>query len=238
MADNVQITAGSGTTIAADDIGGVMHQRVKLSLGADGVATDASAGAGAVGAGTQRVTLASDDPGVVAIAANKINLVSSAKSSFTRPSNTTAYAIGDLIANSTTAGSVTRMSWTGATKTGSGGSGIISGVVVSKTGSVGCTIRIHFLKTDHAVTNGDNGALVLTSLDIDNYIGYMDVSFNGNALTAIGSSAAEVVEFSDKRLDYTLSSGDTIYAVMQAVSAFTPANAGVFSCALKLQVFS
>lgn len=55
MADNVAITAGSGTTIAADDVAGVMHQRVKLSLGADGSAVDAVGGAGAVGSSTQRV---------------------------------------------------------------------------------------------------------------------------------------------------------------------------------------
>ncbi len=42
MADNVAITQGSGTAIAADDIGGVLHQRVKLSQGADGSATDVS----------------------------------------------------------------------------------------------------------------------------------------------------------------------------------------------------
>lgn len=30
MADNVAITAGSGTTIATDDISGVHYQRVKL----------------------------------------------------------------------------------------------------------------------------------------------------------------------------------------------------------------
>lgn len=42
MADNVAYTPGSGATIAADDVGGVLHQRVKLSVGADGSATDAS----------------------------------------------------------------------------------------------------------------------------------------------------------------------------------------------------
>lgn len=67
MADNVAITAGSGTAIAADDIASVWHQRVKLSLGADGSAVDAVAGAGAVGTGVQRVTLASDDPAVTAL---------------------------------------------------------------------------------------------------------------------------------------------------------------------------
>lgn len=42
MADNVAITAGTGTSIAADDIGGVMHQRVKVTHGDDGSATDTS----------------------------------------------------------------------------------------------------------------------------------------------------------------------------------------------------
>lgn len=62
MADNIAITAGSGTTIATDDISGVQYQRVKVALGSDGTAVDAVAGPGAVGSGVQRVTLASDDP--------------------------------------------------------------------------------------------------------------------------------------------------------------------------------
>lgn len=41
MADNVAVTAGAGTTIATDDVGGVQYQRVKIAFGADGVATDA-----------------------------------------------------------------------------------------------------------------------------------------------------------------------------------------------------
>jgi hypothetical protein len=43
MADNVAITAGSGTTIATDDVGGGVHvQRVKNTYGVDGTATDVS----------------------------------------------------------------------------------------------------------------------------------------------------------------------------------------------------
>lgn len=45
MADNVNITQGTGTIIAADDIAGVLHQRVKLSQGADGAAVDVSSAA-------------------------------------------------------------------------------------------------------------------------------------------------------------------------------------------------
>jgi hypothetical protein len=43
MADNVGYTPGTGATIAADDIGSVLYQRVKISEGADGSATDVSA---------------------------------------------------------------------------------------------------------------------------------------------------------------------------------------------------
>lgn len=42
MPDNVGYTPGSGATVAADDIGGVLHQRVKIGVGADGSATDVS----------------------------------------------------------------------------------------------------------------------------------------------------------------------------------------------------
>lgn len=60
MSDNVAITPGSGATVAADNIGGALYQRVKLALGADGTGVDASAGSGVVGTGVQRVVLATD----------------------------------------------------------------------------------------------------------------------------------------------------------------------------------
>jgi hypothetical protein len=44
MADNVGYTPGSGATVAADDIGGVLYQRVKITHGADGIAHETSNG--------------------------------------------------------------------------------------------------------------------------------------------------------------------------------------------------
>jgi hypothetical protein len=43
MADNVGYTPGVGAIVAADDIAGVLHQRVKIGIGGDGVAVDVSA---------------------------------------------------------------------------------------------------------------------------------------------------------------------------------------------------
>ena len=46
MADNFVANAGSGgSTFAADDIGSVLYPRVKISVGADGSATDVSSAA-------------------------------------------------------------------------------------------------------------------------------------------------------------------------------------------------
>ena len=42
MADNVGYTPGTGATVAADEISGVLHQRVKIGVGTDGVAVDVS----------------------------------------------------------------------------------------------------------------------------------------------------------------------------------------------------
>ncbi len=49
MADNVDITPGTGKTVATDDVGGVQYQRVKLTLGTDGVATADADGTAARG---------------------------------------------------------------------------------------------------------------------------------------------------------------------------------------------
>ena len=73
MADNFVADPGAdGNTFASDDISNVHYPRAKISLGADGSATDALGGAGAVAAGVQRITLASDDPAVVDLAALEV----------------------------------------------------------------------------------------------------------------------------------------------------------------------
>ena len=42
MSDNIGYTPGTGAIVAADNITGVLHQRVKLGVGGDGVAVDVS----------------------------------------------------------------------------------------------------------------------------------------------------------------------------------------------------
>jgi sarcosine oxidase gamma subunit len=60
MSDNITVTPGTGVTIAADDVGGVLVQRVKPVIGGDGVAVDLTFGQGAKAASLP-VVIASDD---------------------------------------------------------------------------------------------------------------------------------------------------------------------------------
>lgn len=45
MVDNIGYTPGTGASVAADEIGGILFQRVKATWGADGAANDVSAAA-------------------------------------------------------------------------------------------------------------------------------------------------------------------------------------------------
>jgi hypothetical protein len=155
-----------------------------------------------------------------------------------RPADATPYAVGDLIANSVTAGSVTPLSWTGATITGSGGTGEIAGVMISSSAavSVDSTIRVHFfITTSPTVGNGDNGAIFVSNFANDKYIGFVDVvlpaagGVDGTGPTGFTGSV---------QVPYKITTGDTIYGLLEARTAFTPPNAGFIGAGPRFRRFS
>lgn len=116
MADNIAITAGSGTTIATDDVSGVQYQKVKLVDGTADSSTVIASGGG-VEAGALRVTIASDSTGVVsvddnggsltvdgAVTANPSKLPTTDDADFVRKYYTNAGAVTDGIIWSPAAG--------------------------------------------------------------------------------------------------------------------------------------
>lgn len=202
MADNVTITAGAGTTIAADDVGGALHQRVKLVLGDDGTAVDAKSASSQL--------LVSGVIGVVS-------------ANFTRPSDTTAYASADLVANSTTAGSVTPLSFSAARY--SGGSGMIRRARLLKTATsiTNASFRLHLYGSSPTVTNGDNAAWLSITAD---YLGSIDFIFG---VTFSDDAMAVGVPSVGSEIPFIPASGSTIYGLLEARGAYTPASAEVFT---------
>jgi hypothetical protein len=145
---------------------------------------------------------------------------------FTRPADTTAYASGDLVANSTTNTAVDAVELKHIGNRPAG-TGIIRRVVLRKsgTGTTNASFRVHLMRGDPAtVTNGDNGAFSISG--VADYLGYADVTI-GQAFTdgAWGAGAPAVGSEFMIRLG---PAEQDIWAMVEARGAYTPASAEVF----------
>lgn len=209
MPDNFPVTPGTGLQVATDEIGSVHFQRVKVTFGVDGVATDASPNA----------------PLPVVAATFADNLAAN----FTRPANTTAYAVGDIVANSTTAGSVVPLSFTAARL--SAGSFRVRRVKVSKSNNVltAAQFRVHFFTASPTIANGDNG--VFSTSGTADYVGYIDVTLD----IAFTDGAAGFAALPGFGIGRKLASGQTLFALLEARAAYTPASAEVFRVEIEVE---
>jgi hypothetical protein len=146
--------------------------------------------------------------------------------SFIRPADTTAYASGDLVANSTTAGSVVPMLFlVGSRQRGA----MIRRVILHKsgTGVTNASFRVHVYRAAPiTVANGDNGAWS-TNRSID-YAGAFDVTVD-RAFTdgAVGVSAP--ITGAEINVNE-----DVIFVLIEARGAYTPVSGEVFSVELEV----
>lgn len=145
---------------------------------------------------------------------------------FTRPSDTTAYADTDLVANSTTAGSVTPMSWV----LPYASTYAIKGLLLRKssTTATNASFRLHLYSALPVPTNGDNGTWLTTQ--VANYVG------NSGTVAMLGFSDGCGVNaiFSAPLVCGTLGTTRTIYGLLEAKAAYTPTSAETFSAQLFL----
>lgn len=151
---------------------------------------------------------------------------------FNRPADATAYASGDLVANNTTAGSVAALAYTSAARV-SGGSGMVRRVRLKKSGAsvTNASFRVHFYGADPAastgITNGDNGAWLTKHAS---YLGAVDITVD----KAFSDAAAGVgVPNSGGEINY-VATNQTIWALIEARAAYTPASGETFTVELEL----
>ena len=146
--------------------------------------------------------------------------------SFTRPNDTTAYASGDLVANSTTAGSVVPMTFRVGRTPKAGGMIRRARIRKSGTSTTNASFRIHLYIASPTPANGDNGAW--STDQATNYVGAIDVTIDkaftdgaaGNGVPQVGSE-----------INFTY---ETYYALLEARGAYTPAAQEVFTVDLEI----
>ena len=151
MADNVAITAGSGTNVAADDISSVFYQRMKTTLGPDGTATADWAGRAD---GTDGIAYVDPRPLLTAV-------------SVTPTISTSAYAAGDNV------GGI--MEFTSAVR-GTGDYATIRTVVVSDDDSEDAALDLWLFDQTLAGTATDNAAFDPDDADLDNLVGKVAIA--------------------------------------------------------------
>lgn len=145
---------------------------------------------------------------------------------FVRPGDTTAYASGDLIANSVTAGSVVPMSWAAARAAGA--PFIVQRALIRKSAPVitNASFRVHLYAASPVVTNGDNGAWLSTDAT---YLGSIDVTVDklfSNAAKGAGAPATP--------LFILLPVGTTLFGLLEARAALAPGSGEIFNVTLEI----
>ena len=152
---------------------------------------------------------------------------------FTRPADTTQYTSGDIVANSTTAASITPLSWS--IEGMQGASGIIRGVRVyksNKTVTAG-SFRVHLFTADPGVpTNGDNGAFGIA--DASNFLDTVAVDLSSSSMAggttgAKKRSAAVAIPFTFPTTAMKL------YGLIDVQGTYTPTSAETFTITLELE---
>lgn len=147
---------------------------------------------------------------------------------FTRPNDTTAYASGDLVANSTTAGSVVPLTIAMGNKSAHGFTRITRArLYKTGTSATNANFRIHIYETTPTPANGDNGAWStdqaahwLGNIDVTSMLAFTD----GCAGTGSASAGSEM---------YLRTSGDSLFCLLEAKAAYTPAANEVFTLVLE-----
>jgi hypothetical protein len=156
----------------------------------------------------------------------------------TRPADTTAYAQYDLVANSTTAGSVTGLVFPNAGRF-DGESLRVERLRLRKSSAsqTNATFRVYLFTALPTLSVGDNGVLntsggVMAIDDVDKLIGWFDVTMNRSGTAGavgVGSPSA------GSAITCKPSASQTLYGLIEATAAYTPTSGETFNAVLEGQ---
>lgn len=145
----------------------------------------------------------------------------------TRPANTTAYTSGDIVANDTTAASVTPFSFDAASIVPSSNIVRVDRIRLYKSGTstTNASFRVHLYRSAPAsIANGDNGAW---STSFAGYVGAFDVTCD-RAFTD-GAEGAGVPLTGSAVLCALPAGVTTLYALVEARAGYTPTSGETFT---------
>lgn len=181
--------------------------------------TASAGGSGAATAGSPRVILSTDSPGVTPLV--------QVTASYTRPGDTSIYAIGDAYANSTSAPTAGGLTFTNAAKA-SGKGGLIKKLQVVDSNGPGTPIQGELWLFRSAPTAiNDNAAFALS--DADALLVEAIIPFTTEVKAANNSIACIPLEEA-----FVCSGSANLRGLVRLLNAYTPANAETLSFSLDI----
>lgn len=227
MADNVAITAGSGTSIATDDVSGVHYQKIKVYASTDGTespltrAEDAAhsdgdhgvlllavrnyAGAGSDG---DYSALSTTQDGSLRVAMHKDQLrIAVQSSSF---AGGASYVAGDQVGTLFTLANAARAS---------GGSGVITSVLLTNANDIIGAYEVVFFRASVTLAT-DSSPFSISAADTRSVVASIPLT------SAIDLGSGRVAQAINIAVPYDCSGGTSLYAALICRSAHAVFGAG------------
>ena len=179
--------------------------------------------AGKLWVNTGSVTIDSSSP--VSVAGN-LAVVSA---EFTRPSDTTAYAVGDVVASSTSAAAPLQIS--GCARVNAGSGYIVGVELIADQKSITPAFRVHVFNAAPTQSN-DNAAHRLLYADASKRVAEIVLSAMSTPSDTTNSTCSRIFD-GNARIPFVCAAGTTtLWFVFETLTAFTPANGGKFTLRL------
>lgn len=152
------------------------------------------------------------------------NKITTATASYTRPADTTAYAIGDALANSTSA--PTALTFTVAA---SGKGGMVTDLIVTSSPAPGTPLQGQLWLFDTAPTAvNDNAAFTVSDAEVLTLVAIIPFT-----LLAIGANSQ--VHVQNLAIGFTTVAATTLRGLVRVTNAYTPASGEVVTFRLKVR---
>jgi hypothetical protein len=227
MSDNTTLNAMSGgDVIAADDISGVKYQWVKLVDGtADGTAKIAGDATYGLAVDPKRLPAGEIFLGFVGGKQKNVS------ANFTRPNDSTAYAAGDQVANSTS--SPTVMTFSGVARANAGSGVIIAATLLDSAAQTTKGQFDLFLFDTTMTPANDNAAAAPTDTVMGTCIGV--IQFNAPIVGDPTSGATGNCIFQANNLSIPFTTGASsqdIFGMIVVRNAYTPVAQEIFTVRL------
>lgn len=154
---------------------------------------------------------------------------------FTRPSNTTQYAAGDVVNDSTSAPTVMTFSKPARESGPTGGGSIIQQAILIDSAAEATKLDCELWLFDTTITpDNDNAAFTPTDAELLTLVGIISFPASGYKVgTASGNSVCQVDNLG-LPVNTVAGPANSLFGVLVARNAYTPISAEVFKIVLKL----